>query len=83
MKAKVNFKIYDVTDWTTNNYKYCPIFQEVKATRQMKFGYLIEYTMRDIFLEKLLTKSGGEASPRSFYKKSKLSISLDQQSDMF
>ena len=20
MKAKVNFKIYDVTDWTTNNY---------------------------------------------------------------
>ena len=20
MKAKLNFKIYDVTDWTTNNY---------------------------------------------------------------
>ena len=36
-KAMDNFKIYDVTDWTTNNYNYntyCPIFQEVNAIRQ-------------------------------------------------
>ena len=36
--------------------------------------------MRNIFLEKSYTKFGREATPRSFYKKSKLSISLDQQS---
>ena len=36
--------------------------------------------MRNIFLENSYTKSGREASPRSLYKK--LSISLDQQSEM-
>ena len=35
--------------------------------------------MRNIFFETLYTKWGGEASPRPFYKKSKLSTSLDQQ----
>ena len=38
--------------------------------------------MRNIFLEKSYTKYGGEASPRPFYEKSKLSVSLDQQSEM-
>ena len=37
---------------------------------------------KNSFLEKSCTKCGGEASPRPFYKKSKLSISLDQQSKM-
>ena len=33
-KADVNFKIYDVTDWATNNYNiYFSISKEVKATR--------------------------------------------------
>ena len=48
----------------------------------MKFRKLIEYNMRNIFLEKLLTKCSNEASPGPFYKKSKLSKSLDQQSEM-
>ena len=48
----------------------------------MKFGQLIECNMRNTFLEKLCKKCGGGASPRSFYKKLKLSISLDQQSEM-
>ena len=38
--------------------------------------------MRHIFLEKLYTKCGGEASRRPFYKKLKLRVSLDQQSEM-
>ena len=38
--------------------------------------------MRNIFLQKLYTKCGGEGSPRPFYKKSKLSIALDQQCEM-
>ena len=46
----------------------------------MKFGKLIEYNTRNIFLEKLYVKCGGNTSPRPFSKKSKLSISLDQQS---
>ena len=43
----------------------------------MKFGQLIEYNMRNIFLEKPYPKCSGETIPRSFSKKSKLNISLD------
>ena len=46
----------------------------------MKFGQLVEYNIRNIFLEKSCTKSGEEASLRLFYEKSKLNISPDQQS---
>ena len=38
-KAQFNFKIYDVANWETNNYKYIytywPISQEVKAMRKI------------------------------------------------
>ena len=44
----------------------------------MKFGQLIEYNLINIFPEESYTKCGGETIPRSFFKKSKLSISLDQ-----
>ena len=48
----------------------------------MKIRQLIEYNVRNIILEKsLYTKCGREASPGQFYKKSKLSISVDQQSE--
>ena len=79
----VNFKIYDVTDWTTNN-RNTYITQYLRGNRKqtMKFRQLIETNMRNIFLEKLYTKFGGEASPRLFYKKSIFSLSLDQQSEM-
>ena len=46
----------------------------------MKFGQLIEYNLRNIFLQKSYTKCGGESIPRQFFKKSKLSISVDQYS---
>ena len=51
-----------------------------KCNQTMKFGQLIEYNLRNIFLEKSYTKCGREVSPRHLYKKSKLRISLDQQS---
>ena len=41
-----------------------------KGNQTFKFGQIIEYNMRNIFLE--------ETIPRPFTKKSKLSISLDQ-----
>ena len=48
----------------------------------MKFCNLIEYDITNIVLKKTHPKSGGEASPRPFYKRSKLSISLYQQSEI-
>ena len=56
-------------------YTYCPISHEVQA---MKFGQLIEYNMRNIFIEKPCTKYGGETISILFSKNSKLSLSLDQ-----
>ena len=58
-------------------YTYCPIAQEVKATRQWKFDQLVEYNMSNIFVEKSYAKYAEEIMPRSLSKKSKLSISLD------
>ena len=75
----VNFKIYDLTDWKTNTIHILPNISRSKDNQTMKFGHLIEYNMRNIFLEKSYTKCGGGLVPRPFYKKSKLSISLDQQ----
>ena len=46
----------------------------------MKFGQLIEYNIRNIFLKKSYPKWDRETIPRSFSKKSELSISLDQYS---
>ena len=57
-----------------------------KDKQTMKVGQLAEYEIRNIILHhifvKLWTKYGGEAGPRHFYKKSKLSILLDQQSEI-
>ena len=38
----------------------------------MKFGQLIEYNMRNIFIEKSYTKCGGETTARAAFKKQKL-----------
>ena len=57
-------------------YTYCPISQEGNQT--MKFGQLLEYNMKKIFIEKSYTKCGGETIPRLLSKKLKLSRPLDQ-----
>ena len=56
-----------------------PNISRSNGNQTMKFGQLMECNMRNICLEKSYTKCGEEASPRSFSKKSKLSISWDQQ----
>ena len=48
----------------------------------MRFGQLIEYNIRNEFFEKSYKKPDWEASPRPFYKNSKLKISLVQQYEM-
>ena len=54
------------------------IHKEVKDNQTMKFDQLIEYHMRNVFLEKSYTNYDGETITRPFSRKSKLSISLDQ-----
>ena len=44
----------------------------------MKFGQLIEYNIRIIFVEKSCSKCVGETIPRPLFTKLKLSVSLDQ-----
>ena len=48
----------------------------MKDSQTVKFVQLIEYNMRNIFLEKPYTKCSREAISRPFSKKLKLSISL-------
>ena len=80
LKDKVDFKIYDIITWDTNNCNTEILLnisrREGKQT--MKFGQLIEYDTINIFLGKPCTKCGGEIIPRAFSKKSKLSLSPDQ-----
>ena len=40
-----------------------------KDNRTIKFGQLIEYNMRNIFLEKSYANCGGKTVPRPFLKK--------------
>ena len=54
-----------------------PSISRSKDNQKIKLGQLIEYNMRNIFVEKSYTKCGGETIPRLFSKKSKLSLSLD------
>ena len=49
-----------------------------KAIKTMTFGQLREYNIRDVFLEKPYTKSGGKTIPQIFFQKIKMSMSLDQ-----
>ena len=51
-----------------------------KGNKAMKFGQLLEYNMRNIFLKKSYRKCGRDTIPKPFSKKSKLGISLDQYS---
>ena len=60
-----------------------PNISKSKSNQTMEFGQLMEYNMRNIFLEKSFTRCGAETVPRLFSKKSKLSLSLDQQSKSF
>ena len=70
------------TGWQINTIHILPNISRSKGNQTTNFGQLIEYNMINIFLEKSYKTFGGEGSPRPFYKNSKLSISLDQQSKM-
>ena len=54
-----------------------PNISRSKGNQIIKLSQLIEYSITNIFLEKSYPKCGGKASPRLFYKNSKLIISLE------
>ena len=47
-----------------------PNISKSKGNHKIKFGRLIEYNTKNIFLEKSITKCGGKTIPRLFSKKS-------------
>ena len=59
-----------------------PNISRSRDNRAIKFAQLVEYNMKNIFVEKSYTKSVGETIPRPLSKKSKLSIYLDQQREV-
>ena len=51
-----------------------PNLSRSNGIQTKKFGQLLKYNMRDIFLEKSYTKYGWKRSPRRFSKKKKIKI---------
>ena len=83
----INFKTYDlITLQARQKIIAIHILQNIsrrQANQTRSFVQLIEILfLRNTFLEKSYTKCGEEVIPRHFKKKSKLSIYLDQQSEM-
>ena len=56
-----------------------PNISRSKGNKTMKFGYVIECSMTNMFLEKSYTKCGRETCSRTSYQKSKYSTSLDHK----
>ena len=55
---------------------------ESNSNQAKKSPQLIVYSTNNIFLEKIIYKMDGQTSPRTFSNKSKLSTSLNQQSEI-
>ena len=57
---------------------YYLISQEVRAIKTMNFGQLIEYIMRNIFLQKSCRKEAGKLVPDQFlfFKKALYEINI-------
>ena len=49
-----------------------PNISRSKGNQKMKFRQLIEYNMRNVFLEKSYTKCRGETIPRTFFSNIKI-----------
>ena len=67
-KATVNFKIYDVTNWETNDYNTlnAQYLKKFNGNKTMYFCQFVVYIMEIIFLKISSRKCGGETSPSRF-----------------
>ena len=67
-KVMVNFEIYDVTNWITNNHNTnSSNISGSKGNQAIKFGQLINYSVRNIFLQKSCRKWDRETSFRPLF----------------
>ena len=66
-KIGLNRKRRLISKFIASSYNFCLVSQESKGNQSLKFGQLIEYHVRNIFLEKSYTKCGGETILRTFY----------------
>ena len=48
----VNFKTYEIIDWTSIATYILPIISRTEGNQAIKFGQLIKYSVRKIFLLK-------------------------------
>ena len=65
----VNSKIHDLTDWAKRiKIRILSNISRRKINQTIKYGQLIEYSIRNIFVENTYLKYGGEANPRPFHK---------------
>ena len=55
-KAMIDFKIYDVTTWETITTHVLHNISRSKGNQTMKFGQVIEYYVRNTFLQKTCRK---------------------------
>ena len=64
---KVNFKVYDAhTGQQIITIHILPNISKYRDNQGMKFGPLIEYNVKNIFLQKSCKKCGKETSSRPF-----------------
>ena len=70
----------EISKWPFIYLHILPNILKSKGNQTIKFGQLMEYNVRNLFLEKSYTEYGGKTIPRPFSKKSKLSLSQDQKS---
>ena len=82
MTSQAGKQIITISYYPKSKGNISKFISRTKGNQPIKFGQLIEYKRISIFLEKSHIKCGGEASPRTFHKKLKLRISLDQLSEM-
>ena len=72
-KAKVNFKFYDLANWGEGKKNKLSNISRCKGNQTIIFGHLVEFNMKNIFLEKSYTQYVSEISPKP--------CNLDQQSE--
>ena len=62
LKYQLNFKLYNVLTWLTKiTVHILPNILQSKGNQTMKFGQLIEYNKKNIFLQKPCRKCGRKA----------------------
>ena len=67
-KVMVNFEIYDVTNWIRNNHNTNSTnISGSKGNQAIKFGQLINYSVRHIFLQNSCRKWDRETSFRPLF----------------